>query len=117
MSPGQFYLVQIWISDPRSIGRTRWAHLSGDGDVSPNVYYLADGTGVGSDIIETFVADASGNQTVTIDPSALVNGEPGSGSAQINLMQVRLIPEPASAGLAGLGMITCLLRRRRSRDN
>lgn len=117
MSPGQSYLVQIWISDPRSIGQTRWANLSGDGDVSPNVYYPADGTGAGSYIIGTFVADASGNQTITIDPSALVNGEPGSGSAQINLMQVRLIPEPASAGLAGLGMVTCLLRRRRSRGN
>ncbi|QJE97279.1 PEP-CTERM sorting domain-containing protein [Luteolibacter luteus] len=113
MTAGQSYLVQIWISDPRNIGQTRWANLSGDGDVSPNVYYPADGTGVGSYIIGTFVADASGNQTITIDPSSLVEGVPGGGSAQINLMQVRLIPEPASLGLAGLGMMSCLLRRRR----
>lgn len=114
MTPGQSYLVQVWISDPRSIGQTRWANLSGDGDTSPNVSYPADGTGVGSYIIGTFVADASGSQTITIDPSALVNGEPGGGSAQINLMQVRLVPEPASVGLAGLGMAACLLRRRRN---
>ena len=114
MTPGQTYLVQIWISDPRSIGQTRWANLSGDGDVSPNVYYPADGTGVGSYILGTFVADASGTQTITIDPSALVGGEPGDGSAQINLMQVRLVPEPGSLGLAGLGLIGCLLRRRRN---
>lgn len=113
MTPGQSYLVQIWISDPRSLGQTRWANLSGDGDVSPNVYYPADGTGAGSYIMGTFVADASGSQTITIDPSALVNGEPGGGSAQINLMQLRLVPEPASMSMAGLGMAACLLRRRR----
>lgn len=114
MTPGQSYLVQIWISDPRNISQTRWANLSGDGDVSPNIYYPADGSGPGSYIIGTFTADASGNQTITIDPSALVGGNPAGGSAQINLMQLRLIPEPASAGLAGLGLIGCLLRRRRA---
>lgn len=114
MTPGQSYLVQIWISDPRNIGQTRWATLSGDGDTSPNIYYPADGTGIGSFIIGTFVADASGTQTITIDPSALVDGEPSGGSAQINLMQVRLVPEPASMGMAGLGLMGFLLRRRRA---
>ena len=109
MTAGETYMVQIWISDPRNLGETRWANLSGDGDVSPNVLYPADGTGVGSYIIGTFVADGTGTQTITIDPSSTS----GDGSGQINLMQVRLVPEPASTGLAGLGMAVLLIRRRR----
>ncbi len=114
MTPGQSYMVQIWVSDPRSIGQTRWANFSGDGDVSPNVYYPADGTGIGSYITGTFVADGSGTQTITIDPSALIDGSPAGGSGQINLMQVRAVPEAASTSLFGLGMMGFLMRRRRA---
>ena len=82
MTPGLTYLVQIWISDPRDLGQTRWANLSGDGDLSPDIFYPADGTGIGNYIIGTFTADGTGTQTITIDPSA----SSGDGSGQINLL-------------------------------
>ncbi|MDB6076257.1 MAG: hypothetical protein JWO82_4 [Akkermansiaceae bacterium] len=113
MIAGHTYQVQIWASDTRNIGQTRWENFSGDGgDVSPDVYLPADGSTGGHYIIGTFVADGTGTQTINIDP----NGTDG-GSAQVNLFQVRdlgVVPEPASAGLLTLGLAGAALRRRRS---
>lgn len=116
MTPGNTYLVQLWISDPRNIGASRAATLfSGDGDLSSVITYPADGTGPGHFIIGTFVAGASGSQSITIDPSE--NDDPNGGSAQINLFQVRdlgVVPEPASVGLFAVGSLGLLARRRRA---
>lgn len=116
MIPGNTYLVQLWISDPRNIGSSRAATLlSGDGDLSEVLTYPADGSGPGHYILGTFVAGASGSQTIIIDPSQ--NGDPNGGSAQLNLFQVRdlgVVPEPASLGLAAVGALGLLTRRRRA---
>jgi len=114
MTPGDTYLVQLWISDPRTIGVSRAATVSGDGDTSAVINYPADGTGPGNYIIGTFVAGPTGTQTITIDPSQ--DGNPNAGSAQLNLFQVRniTVPEPASATLLGIGMLGFLTRRRRA---
>lgn len=115
MTEGHTYLVQLWISDPRNIGLSRAATVSsGVGDVSAVLNYPADGTGAGHYLIGTFVAGASGSQSIIIDPSQ--NGDTNAGSAQINLLQVRdlgVIPEPSCMALAGLGVIGLLGRRRR----
>ncbi|MDB6080046.1 MAG: hypothetical protein JWO82_3793 [Akkermansiaceae bacterium] len=115
MIPGNTYLVELWIADPRSIGNSRAATVfSGDGDLSGVMNYPADGSSHGSYLIGTFVAGASGSQSLTIDPSQ--NGDPNSGSAQLNLFQVRdlgVVPEPASVGLFGAGLLGFLMRRRR----
>ncbi len=114
MTPGHEYLVQIWVADARNLGGdTRQQTLSGSSeDVSPTISFPADGSGIGEYIIGTFIADASGTQTIMIDP--FTSSDPDGGSAQINLVQVRLIaiPEPTSIGLAGLGLLGALCRRR-----
>ncbi|WP_367874785.1 PEP-CTERM sorting domain-containing protein [Luteolibacter sp. Populi] len=115
MTPGNTYLVQLWISDPRDIDNSRSATLSsGVGDISGVLNYPADGTGPGQYIIGTFVAGAGGTQSIIVDPSQ--NGDPDAGSAQVNLFQVRdlgVIPEPSSMALLGLGTLGLLRRRRR----
>ena len=97
-----------------TIGNFRTATISsGVGDNSGVLSYPANGTGQGQFIIGTFVADASGTQSILIDPSQ--NGDPNSGSAQINLVQVRdlgVIPEPSCMALAGLGLLGLLRRRK-----
>ena len=114
MTEGHTYLVQLWISDPRNIGVSRAATVSsGVGDISAILNYPADGTGPGNYIIGTFVAGPGGSQSIVIDPSQ--NGDGSSGSAQVNLVQVRdlgVIPEPSCVVLAGLGMLGLLRRRR-----
>ncbi|MDB6017897.1 MAG: hypothetical protein JWR19_2386 [Pedosphaera sp.] len=90
MTPGNSYLVELWINDDRNLGGTRWATLTGGASTSGNVYYGTTGTGPGQFITGTFVADASGAQTITLTPY-------GSGvipDAQLNLIQVRDVTTP-----------------------
>lgn len=109
MTPGNTYLVQIWVEDLRNLGVTRSETFSGGSDVSPAVFFPADGTGNGNFAIGTFVADASGAETITINPFST-----GGASSQVNLVEVRdvtSVPEPATGAclLLGLG---CLAARR-----
>jgi len=90
MTPGDTYLVQIWINDGRNLGGPRWATLTGGTSTSGNVSYGSTGTGPGQFVTGVFVADASGAQTITLTPY-------GSGvmpNAQLNLMQVRDLTMP-----------------------
>jgi len=66
MTPGNTYLVEIWIHDGRNLGGTRWARFTGGTSTSGNVYYGSDGSGRGQFIVGTFVADSSGAQTVVL---------------------------------------------------
>lgn len=90
MTPGDTYLVQIWINDGRNLGGSRWATLTGGTNISGDVYYGSTGSGPGQFITGIFVADGTGAQTITLTPYA-------SGvvpDAQLNLMQVRDITTP-----------------------
>ena len=90
LTPGDTYLVEIWINDGRNLGGTRWATLTGGANTSGDVYYGTEGTGPGQYVTGTFVADASGAQTITANPY----GSGVTADAQINLMQVRDITMP-----------------------
>jgi hypothetical protein len=118
MTLGHTYLIQLWVADARNIGQTRWENLSsGVGDNSPDLFFPADGTGNGHFAVGTFVADATGAQAILIDPSS---NNPSGGSAQVNLVQVRdlgVVPEPATAGLLMLGLVSVSARRRRETSN
>src|SRR6266850_472608 len=90
LTPGNVYLVEVWINDGRNLGGTRWATLTGGTSTSGNLYYGTIGNGPGQFITGIFVADASGAQTIALTPY-------GSGvipSAQLNLIQVRDITTP-----------------------
>src|SRR6266568_9553344 len=47
MTPGNTYLVEIWINDGRNLGGTRWATLTGGTSTSGNLYYGTTGSGPG----------------------------------------------------------------------
>lgn len=114
MTPGNTYLIQVWVGDVRTLSEARQQTLSGGSDLSPVMRFPSDGSGNGQYVIGTFVADGTGTQTITIDPSTTT--DPNGGSAQINLFLVRdlgVVPEPAALGLAGLGLAGAFLRRRR----
>ena len=90
MTPGDTYLVEIWINDGRNLGGTRWATLTGGVNTSTNVYYGTEGSGPGQYVTGTFVADASGAQTIAVTPY----GSGVTADAQLNLIQVRDITMP-----------------------
>lgn len=96
--PGNVYEIQVWYVDDRSTYDARETPV---GDGLGNKVTLNDQFAIG-----TFTADAT-TQDLTLE-------SPGFGQSHINAYQVRLIPEPGSALLLGLGGLTALLRRRRS---
>jgi hypothetical protein len=105
MTPGDTYLVELWVNDGRNIGQARSEAVTGGTNTSAPLTYGSDGSGPGQYIIGTFVANASGGQSLT-----LTGFSTGSApSPQINLFQVRditadLIPsEPVITGIAVSG--------------
>ncbi len=93
MTPGDTYLVQFWVNDGRSIGESRSETVTGGTNTSAPLSYGSDGTGPGQYIIGTFVADSSGDQTLTLN--GLSTGP--DPDPQVNLFQVRDIS--ATVGL------------------
>ncbi len=91
MTPGNTYLIQLWVNDGRNIGQSRSETVTGADITSAPLSYGSDGTGPGQYIIGTFVADSSGSQTLILTPfSSGPNPEP-----LINLFQVRdITPKP-----------------------
>ena len=115
LTSGQDYLVQVWISDPRTQGSlARTASFYGEANNTSTTakvldYNVVDAQGgLGQYIIGSFTADASSIQF-------LVEGNaPLNAGLQMNAIQVRVVPEPSSTALLGLGLSSLLLRRRRS---
>jgi len=62
MTPGNTYLVQLWINDGRSIGESRSADRHRRTQYISTVLYGSDGSGPGQYIVGTFVANSSGGQ-------------------------------------------------------
>jgi hypothetical protein len=91
MTPGNTYLIQLWVNDGRNIGQSRTETVTGGTNTSTLLSFGSDGTGPGQFIIGTFVADNSGAQTLTL--TAFSDGS--NPSPQINLFQVRdITPRP-----------------------
>jgi hypothetical protein len=119
LTPGNRYLVQFWVSDPRGgvLGNRRETLASSTGGDTrpPTILYEAPGSVDGQWVTGSFMADASGAETLVLTGS---NTDPTSadvGSAQVNLLQLRDItntPEPASLGLTGLSALALVARRR-----
>jgi hypothetical protein len=85
MTPGDTYLIQLWVNDGRNIGESRSETITGGTNTSASLSFGSDGTGPGQFIIGTFVANSSGGQTLTLTPySTGSNPQP-----QINLLQIR----------------------------
>jgi len=104
MTTGNTYLLEFWVNDGRnSVTAERSETLTGGANTSAALSYGTGGPGPGQYILGTFVADGSGQQTLTLNAFGGADIGP---SAQINLLQLRDItpvPEPASIALAGIG--------------
>jgi hypothetical protein len=119
---GHQYLLQFWVSDPRSNGvlETRVETLSSStgGDINPpTLAYQGPGSIDGQWVIGTFVANSSLALTLNLVSSNTNPGAGDSGSPQVNLLQLRDItpvPEPGSLTLISLGAFGLLARRRRA---
>jgi hypothetical protein len=107
LTNGQNYLLQLWVSDPRGYNRSQTVIGANSVDMAFNTPH-ADG-GVGQYVIGTFTATGlSESFTVTGDTSGI--GAP----PQINAMQLRVVPEPSTCGLVGVGVLAAgFVRRRR----
>ena len=98
---GQEYLIQVWYSDTRASGRNMQF-----GDGAGNYVSLTSSTSGAEFAIGTFTADGV-NQTLALRSSNLTN-------VHFNAYQIRMLPEPSSSALLGLGGLAFALRRRRA---
>jgi hypothetical protein len=109
MTPGDTYQLEFWVNDGRnSVVDERSETLTGGADTSTALSYT------GTYIIGTFVADATGTETLSINPS----GGPDIGpSGQVNLMllsDITSVPEPSMIAVfaAGMGILLCCFGRK-----
>jgi len=97
---GQEYAVQYWVQDSRTgQGDINTRNLTLDGQT---VLDYNNGSGVGQWAIGTFTADNE-SQTINIEANT---------SVQVNMLQLRAIPEPNVALLGGFGLLALLRRRK-----
>src|SRR6266581_1852560 len=80
MTPGNTYLIQLWVNDGRNIGQSRSETVTGGDSTSAPLSFGSNGTGPGQYVIGTFVADNSGSQTLILtafssgpDPESLIS--------------------------------------------
>jgi hypothetical protein len=120
MNPGDTYQLEFWVNDGRnSTTAERSETLTGGANTSAALAYGTgpNGTGPGQFILGTFVADSTGDETLTITPYGGADIGP---SAQVNLLQLRDItpvPEPSAFALLGAGLCVMLAGFRRKSDN
>jgi len=109
MTDGDEYLVEIWANDGR--GNDRSETLTGGANTSAVLNF---GNAPGEWIIGTFVADNTGDETISFSGAGSDNGS----YPQVNLVQVRDItgvPEPATIAFLAIGAGAMLAGFRRER--
>ena len=93
LTPGQWYVVQVWVNDSRGSTGGRWTRINGSGFLSYNPGGPSDNLayegGLGHHMSGTFRASAA-SQRFDFGASA---------SAQINGLQLRVIPAPDALAL------------------
>lgn len=104
LTQGQQYLVQVWAVDMRWNPTVNgYFTLSLDGGTpSGSLSYFGPGSGVSSHVTGRFTADSA-------------SGTFAFGDAyrpQLNAIQLRAIPEPATFGMLGAAAVAMLLRRK-----
>ena len=99
---GQEYAIQYWVQDIRAGAETRTLTLDDQTTLDYNISDTAN-SGVGQWAVGTFTADNTGSQTINITSATY---------SEMNLFQLRAIPEPSAALLGGLGLLALLRRRR-----
>lgn len=104
---GQPYEVQIWGNDSRnSSGTQRRMILNGSGGPTVDFNDTQLSGGVGQWILGTFIADAATQSFTAMNPTSTAI------SPQLNAFQLRAVPEPSLALIAGLSLLTLAGRRR-----
>jgi hypothetical protein len=120
MNPGDEYQLEFWVNDGRNnVTAERSETITGGANTSAALAYGTgpNGTGPGQFILGTFVADSTGDETITLNASS---GPDISANAQVNLMQLQDItpvPEPASFALLAGGLCVMLVGFRRKPAN
>jgi hypothetical protein len=116
MTPGDMYQLQIWVNDGRnSTTAERSETITGGANTSAALAYGTgpNGTGPGQYILGSFVADSTGDESLTLTGYGGADIGP---STQLTIMQIRDItpvPEPSTFALLGGGLCVMLAGFRR----
>ena len=124
LTDGQEYLVQLIVNDARS-SRADANFGVGDGSnvTAPIAFADLNNTNEipsstsGDSLIGTFTADASGSVTFNVFGATSSNPDTfiaANSPSNINAIQLRAVPEPASLALLGLGGIALIGRRKKA---
>jgi len=111
---GRDYEVQLFIADDRGGGASNFDYLDVDGNGTDlngtNNTYFGGGPQPALVFTGTFTADA-----LTQDFTALRrNSDDSENGTALSAYQLRIVPEPSSTALLGLGGLAFALRRRRN---
>ena len=118
MTPGDTYQLEIWVNDGRNnVTAERSETITGGANTSAALLYGTgpNGTGPGQFILGTFVADGTGDESLTLTGFGGADIGP---STQLSIMQLRDItpvPEPSTFALLGGGLCMMLAGFRRKK--